>query len=325
MKVRVGVDASIDEAVLADFTKEVRLVRVPEDPQEDIEFDFWVAAMPPRILRRQWPHLKGVKVIQAPWAGVDTLLKLFPPGVTLCDARGVHDIPTAEWALAAILAMEKFLPLFIEMQRQGRWTAGQQAQQIDASSPMKLSPTKIKDPPAPINDVADSTVLIVGYGSIGQAVEIRLAPFGAKFLRVARTAREGVLPLSKLDDLLELADIVVLTAPLTSETRHLMDTKRLAKMKPGGLLVNAARGPLVETEALLGALQERRIRAAIDVTDPEPLPLGHPLWSAPNLLITPHVAGDSTKFMKRAFKLASEQAERYARGEPLLNVVTGEY
>jgi len=323
--VRVGVDASIDEAVLADFTKAVQLVRVPEEPQEDIEVDFWVAAMPPRILRRQWPHLKGVKVIQAPWAGVDTLLKLFPPGVTLCDARGVHDIPTAEWALAAILAMEKFLPLFIEMQRQGRWTAGQQAQQIDASSPMKLSPTKIKDPPAPINDVADSTVLIVGYGSIGQAVEIRLAPFGAKFLHVARTAREGVFPLSKLDDLLELADIVVLTTPLTSETRHLMDAKRLAKMKPGALLVNAARGPLVETEALLGALQERRIRAAIDVTDPEPLPLGHPLWSAPNLLITPHVAGDSPNFMKRAFNLASEQAERYARGEPLLNIVSGGY
>jgi phosphoglycerate dehydrogenase-like enzyme len=325
MTVRVGVDASIDEAVLETFTKEVRLVRVPEEPQEDIEVDFWVAALPPRILRRQWTRLKGVKVIQAPWAGVDSLLKLFPPGVTLCDARGVHDIPTAEWALAAILAMEKFLPLFIEMQRQGRWIAGQQAQHVEASSPMKLSPTKIKAPPAPINDVADSTVLIVGYGSIGQAVEIRLAPFGAKFLRVARTAREGVFPLSKLNDLLELADIVVLTTPLTSETRHLMDARRLAKMKPGALLVNAARGPLVETEALLRALQERRIRAAIDVTDPEPLPLGHPLWIAPNLLITPHVAGDSPKFMKRAFKLASEQAERYARREPLLNVVTGEY
>lgn len=258
MMLRVGVDASIDETVLEDFTREVRLVRVPEEPQADIEVDFWVAAMPPKILRRQWPHLKGVKVIQAPWAGVDTLLKLFPPGVTLCDARGVHDIPTAEWALAAILAMEKFLPLFIEMQRQGKWAAGQQAQQIDApshakSSAAKSSPTKIKNPPAPIHDVADSTALIVGYGSIGQAVETRLAPFGAKFLRVARSAREGVLPASQLDDLLGQADIVVLTTPLTSETRHLMDAERLAKMKPGALLVNAARGPLVDTDALLRA------------------------------------------------------------------------
>jgi phosphoglycerate dehydrogenase-like enzyme len=100
MMVRVGVDASIDEAVL-DFTKEVNLVRVPEEPAGDIAVGFWVAAMPPRVLRRQWPHLKGVKVIQAPWAGVDTLLKLFPPEVILCDARGVHAIPTAEWALAA--------------------------------------------------------------------------------------------------------------------------------------------------------------------------------------------------------------------------------
>jgi phosphoglycerate dehydrogenase-like enzyme len=325
MMIRVGVDASIDEAVLADFTKEVQLVRIPEEPQEDIEIDFWVAAMPPKILRRQWPHLKGVKVIQAPWAGVDLLLKLFPPEVTLCDARGVHDIPTAEWTLAAILAMEKFLPFFIELQRQGKWAAGQQAQQIDAPSQVKSLPTKIKDPPAPINDVADSTVLIVGYGSIGQAVEARLAPFGARFLRVARSARDGVVPVSQLDVLLGQADIVVLTMPLTSETRHLMDAKRLANMKPGALLVNAARGPLVDTEALLRALQEKRIRAAVDVTDPEPLPSEHPLWSAPNLLITPHIAGDSAKFMKRAFKLASEQAERYARGKPLRNVVTGEY
>ena len=131
--------------------------------------------------------------------------------------------------------------------------------------------------------------------------------------------------MSRLDELLEQADIVVLTTPLTSETRRVMDAKRLARMKPGALLVNAARGAIVDTEALLQALIERRIRAAIDVTDPEPLPAGHPLWKAPNLLITPHVAGDSDKFMRRAFKLISEQAERYARGEPLLNVVTGEY
>ena len=173
--------------------------------------------------------------------------------------------------------------------------------------------------------MADSTVLIVGYGSIGQAVEARLAPFGAKFLRVARRAREGVHPVSKLDELLGQADTVVLIMPLTSETRHLMDATRLAKMKAGALLVNASRGPLVDTEALLQALQEKRIRAAVDVTDPEPLPPGHPLWSAPNLLITPHVAGDSSKFMQRAFKLVREQVERYARGESLLNIVTGEY
>jgi phosphoglycerate dehydrogenase-like enzyme len=113
--------------------------------------------------------------------------------------------------------------------------------------------------------------------------------------------------------------------PLTSETRHLMNAQRLGTMKPGALLVNAARGPIVDTDALLQSLNENRIRAALDVTDPEPLPSDHPLWKAPNLLITPHVAGDSVRFMQRAFQLAGEQAARYARGEPLRNVVTGEY
>lgn len=327
MKVRVGVDASIDDAFLKDFSKEVQLVRIPEEPEGEIEIDFWVAAMPPKILRRQWKHLKGVQVVQAPWAGVDTLLKIFPPGVTLCDARGVHEIPTSEWAVAVILAMEKFLPFFIDMQRQGKWATGQQAHQIDgpASASGKVPPPAIKNPPAPIRDVAGSTVLIVGYGSIGQAIEARLTPFGAKFLRVARSAREGVSPVSMLDDLLGEADVVVLTVPLTTESRLLIGSKQLSKMKTGALLVNASRGAIVDTDALLRALTEKRIRAALDVTDPEPLPPHHPLWWAPNLLITPHVAGDSASFMKRALKLASEQAARFARGEPLLNVVNGEY
>jgi phosphoglycerate dehydrogenase-like enzyme len=286
--------------------------------------------MPPGILRSQWPHLKGVRVVQSPWAGVDTLLELFPSGVILCDARGVHEIPTSEWTVAAILAMEKFLPFFIDMQRQGKWATGPEAQQSDfpvpaATASLKPPPPEIKNPPAPINDLADSTVLIVGYGSIGQAVEARLKPLGAKFLRVARQAREDVYAVSQLDKLLGQADIVVLTIPLTSETRHMMDAKRLARMKPAALLVNASRGAIVDTGALLRALTEKRIRAALDVTDPEPLPPHHPLWWAPNLLITPHVAGDSFGFMMRAFKLASEQAERFSRGEPLLNVVNGEY
>lgn len=320
MAVRVGVDETIDQNLLEGFPNEVQIVRIPETPQQQYAVDFWVAAMPPRILRRQWPHLTGVKVIQAPWAGVDTLLNLFPRDFILCDGRGVHEIPTAEWAVAVILAMQKCLPFFITMQGAGKWAQGQQAQQNDASLP-----TKIKDPPAPIRDVADTTILIVGYGSIGQAVEERLAPFGAKFLRVTRTQRDGVTSVKQLDDLLGHADIVVLTAPLTTETRGLMNAKRIGKMKHGALLVNAARGPLVDTDALLRALQAKKIRAALDVTDPEPLPADHPLWKAPNLLLTPHVGGDSEKFMARAFHLVREQVERFARGEPLLNIVTGEY
>jgi phosphoglycerate dehydrogenase-like enzyme len=327
MAVRVGVDESIDQSFLEELSASAQLFRVPEDPKRELEIDFWVAAMPPRILKRQWPYLKGVKVIQAPWAGVDTLLNLFPPGVILCDARGVHDIPTAEWTVAAILAMQKCLPFFMAMQSESRWAQGQQAQQIDDPSftHSTKTPTLIKDPPAPIRDVAEAVVLIVGYGSIGQAVEVRLTPFGAKFLRVARNPREGVAPVSQLDDLLGQADIVVLTLPLTSETKRLIHANRLAKMKPGALLVNAARGQLVDTEALIQALQAGKIRAALDVTDPEPLPAAHPLWKAPNLFLTPHVGGDSNKFMARCIRLVCEQVGRFARGEPLLNVVSGEY
>ena len=320
MKVRVGVDLSVDEALLAGVGSEVQFVRIPEDPQGAIEIEFWVPALRPSIVRRQWQHLQGVRVVQLPWAGVDTLLKVFPPEVTLCDARGVHDIPTAEWVVTAILAMQKCLPFFLERQRQGKWALGQQSQQIDHPRP-----TKIKDPAAPMKEVAEATVLIVGYGAIGQAVGARLLPFGAKLERVGRTAHDEVEPVSNLDELLPHADIVVLTVPLTSETRHLLNAKRLMKMKPGALLVNASRGPIVETEALLQSLNAGRIRAALDVTDPEPLPEGHPLWQAPNLLLTPHVAGDSDRFMQRAFRLVREQVGRFSRGEALINVVKGEY
>ena len=318
--VRVGVNASVDRALLKDFTREVQLVWIPDEPRGEIGVDFWIPLSHPKLVPDQWPHLKGVRVVQAPWAGVDLLRHVFPPEVILCDARGVHDIPTAEWAVAAVLAMQKYLPFYVEMQSQGDW-----AQRLQAREIYRLSHGGETNSPALVDEVADNTILIVGYGSIGQAIEARLAPFGPRFLRVARSARHGVEPVSKLDELLGLADIVVLSIPLTSETRHLLDAKRLARMKPGALLVNAARGAIVDPEALLEALNERRIRAAIDVTDPEPLPLGHPLWKAPNLLVTPHVAGDSAKFMKRMFTLASAQAERFARGEPLLNVVTGEY
>ena len=168
-------------------------------------------------------------------------------------------------------------------------------------------------------------MLIVGYGSIGAAVEARLSPFGCKLLRVARSARDGVAPVSSLDELLPQADIVILTAALTSETRGLINAARIARMKRGALLVNAARGGVVQTDALVEALTRGRIRAALDVTDPEPLPPEHKLWRAPNLLITPHVATDTPRFTARAFAFAAEQAQRFARGEPLLNVIRGEY
>ena len=320
--VPVGIQESISPVLLEDFTREVELVKIPDEPQGGIEIEMWIAPVSLKIIRRQLPHLRGLKVVQALWAGVDLLQPLFPPDVTLCDAEGVHDIPTAEWAVAAILAMQKYLPFYFSLQQAEDWAGRRQAEQLYRQS--HATPPELRSP-ALIDELADATVLIVGYGSIGKAIEARLAPFGPRFLRVARHAREGVAPVSQLDELLAQADIVVLIVPLTAETRRLMDATRIARMKRGALLVNAARGPVVDTQALLQALNEKRIRAAIDVTDPEPLPAGHPLWKAPNLLITPHVAGSSAIFLKRGLKLASDQAQRYARGEQLINVVDGGY
>jgi phosphoglycerate dehydrogenase-like enzyme len=303
--VRVGIQESIASELLGDFTREVELVRIPDEPETNIEIDMWVAPMSSKALRRQLPYLPGLKVVLAPFAGVDAFLPLLPSGVTLCDAQGVHDIPTAEWTVAVILAMQKRLPFYFGQQQLENWSGRREGEQID--------------------EVSDKTVLIVGYGSIGRAIESRLAPFGPRFLRVARRARDGVFPVSQLDELLPQANIVVVITPLTAETRHLMNADRIARMKRGALLVNSARGEVVETDALVKALNDRRIRAALDVTDPEPLPAGHPLWKAPDLLITPHTAGFSPKFLGRALKLASEQAERFARGEPLLNVVSSGY
>jgi len=320
--IRVGVDASIDEILLKDFTSNVELVRIAAEPEGEIAIDFWIPSMEAAIAKRQWSHLEGVRAVQSLFVGVDSFQKWLPKDVTLCNARGVHDIPIAEWVVAVMLAMQKYVPFYLELQRRSDWNGREQAENIYLLSNPSASGI---NPPVLIDEIAETTVLIVGYGSIGNAIEDRLIPFGLKILRVARSAREGVHPVSELDELLGQADIVVLILPLTSETRNLLRAEQLARMKPGALLINAGRGAVVDTDALVKALLEKRIRAAVDVTEPEPLPVGHPLWKAPNVLITPHVAGDSAKFMRRALKLASEQAGRYARHETLHNIVTGEY
>jgi phosphoglycerate dehydrogenase-like enzyme len=173
-------------------------------------------------------------------------------------------------------------------------------------------------PPVMLEELTGKRVLLVGHGSIGQEIERMLAPFSVELTRVARTAREGVHAVSELDSLLPQAEIVILILPSTDESLHLIDSRRLALMRQGALLVNAARGPVVDTDALVAALESGRIRAALDVTDPEPLPDGHPLWSCPNLLLTPHVAGSSPQFGPRAVKVAMDELRRYMNGEPLV-------
>jgi phosphoglycerate dehydrogenase-like enzyme len=263
-----------------------------------------------------------VQVVQSQYAGVDAFLSLVPEGATLCDAEGVHDIPVAEWILTAVLASLKYVPFYVRLQDAGDWK-----QRIGAETLyLKTHPgEQPKTPPALQDELTGKTVLIVGYGSIGRATEERLRPFGVKMLRIGRRRREGVEPEDRLDDFLPLADVVILLLPLTDQTCGLMNAKRLAAMKHGALLVNAARGPVVDTDALVEELRAGRIHAAVDVTDPEPLPTGHPLWSAPNVLITPHIGGSSPGMMDRVMRLIGDQCRRYLAGEPLAHVVTEGY
>lgn len=174
--------------------------------------------------------------------------------------------------------------------------------------------------------LADKHVLIVGYGAIGGAIEDRLTPFEvARVTRVARSARTTergpVHPLTELPELLPEADVVIMVTPLTEDTRGLVNAEFLARLKDGALLVNVGRGPVVDTKALLAELESGRITAALDVTDPEPLPQEHPLWQAPGVLISPHVGGPTSAFLPRAKRLLAAQLTRFAAGEPLENVV----
>ena len=254
------------------------------------------AALPLELMPR-------LRVLQSLSAGVDGLLPFLPPGVTLCNARGVHDTSTAELALALILSSLRGVPGFVRAQDAGVWRSG------------------------PSASLADRTVLIVGYGSIGVAVEERLVPFECRIERVARrsrhTSRGPVHGLPELPALLPEADVVVLTAPLTEESRGLADARFLASMRDGALLVNVGRGPVVDTGALLAELRSGRLAAALDVTDPEPLPAGHPLWQAPNTLISPHTGGNSSAFLPRALRLIRSQLGRFLAGDPLENIVAG--
>jgi phosphoglycerate dehydrogenase-like enzyme len=225
-----------------------------------------------------------------------------PDGVTLCSARGARDAAMAEWVLWAILADVKAARVAAEQQASRTW------EHLD------------------LGDLAGARVLIVGHGSIGEAVEARLRPFEvADVVRVARRARDGVHAVDELPRLLGGADVVVNLLPATPQTDGLFDARMLAAMREGALFVNAGRGATVDTGALLQALRADRLRAVLDVMDPEPLPEDHPLWDAPNVILTPHSAGDTPGAERAAWALAGEQLRRHAAGDPLRNVVREGY
>jgi phosphoglycerate dehydrogenase-like enzyme len=282
----------------------VSLSLIPRDgevPSAILGAEFLVPGAGDRRVLELLAEMPRLRVIQTLSAGVDWLLPSVPAGVTVCDAGGARDIPVAEWVLTAILASTKAFGELRDAQREHRWESRE------------------------ASELAGSTVMILGYGEIGAAVEARLAPFEVELMRVARRAREGVHSVEDLGSLLPLADVVVVLLPLTPATTGLLDSGMLARMRPDALLVNAARGAIVDSAALLELLQAGRVRAALDVTDPEPLPPNDPLWGAPGLLMTPHLAGDTPPAERRAFALAGEQVRRYVRDEPLVNRVEHGY
>jgi phosphoglycerate dehydrogenase-like enzyme len=214
----------------------------------------------------------------------------------------------------------KYFPLYLDVQRSGVWKRRFEASAHYASITGDARPLY---PPIMLEELTGKVLLLVGYGAIGKEIERMLEPFHVELVRIARTARANpmVHAVSELDSLLPQAEVVILILPHTAESHHLIGRHQLSLMRQGALLVNAARGPVVDTDALVEALNAGRIRAALDVTDPEPLPEGHPLWSCPNLLLTPHVAGSSPQFAARSLKTAADELRRYINGEPLRNVV----
>jgi phosphoglycerate dehydrogenase-like enzyme len=249
------------------------------------------------------PWLAGVatRLVQSQSIGYDGVEQVLPPGHVYANAASVHEASTAELTLALILASQRGIPDFVRAATEGRWAPARHA------------------------SLADRTVLLIGYGGVGHAIEARLVPFETTVVRVAHTARTDqngqIHAISELPQLLPTADIVVLAVPLTEETTHLVDDEFLSRMPDGALLVNIARGAVADTDALVAHATSGRLRLALDVTDPEPLPEGHPLFALPNVLVSPHIGGATSAMMPRMARLLRKQIDRMLRGDDPLNVV----
>ena len=313
---RIGYPASIDSALLNVFPSEIELIPLPDGMAGTVDVDVWIPDPFSTRAVRIWPHLRGVRLVLSLMAGTEWIPATVGPHVTICNAHGAHNISTAEWTVTAILAMLKQFPLFLDLQRASDWRGRKQA---TVAYQRMSGDVRQLHPPVMLEELTGKTVLLVGHGAIGKEIERMLAPFRVRMLRVARTPRANpqVHEVSELDNLLPEAEVVVLILPLTEESRGMIGARQLGLMRQGALLVNAARGPIVQTDSLVEALNAGRIRAALDVADPEPLPPEHPLWRCPNLLITPHVAGSTPEFAPRALQVAADELRRYMKGEPL--------
>lgn len=246
-------------------------------------------------------HLAGLPIglVQSQTLGYDGVAENLPAGLRYCNAVDVHEGSTGELTLALILGMLRGIPQAVRDADRGVWDHRRQP------------------------GLAGRRVLLLGAGGVGREIIRRLDPFDVQLTVVARTARDGVRGLDELPALLPEAEVVIVAVPLSAETRHLVDAAFLARLPDGALLVNVSRGPVVDTDALLAELGTERIRAALDVTDPEPLPPRHPLWSAPDVVITPHVGGDTDAMDARVDRIVVEQVRRMRAGEPPLDLVIG--
>jgi phosphoglycerate dehydrogenase-like enzyme len=281
-------------AVRARAPEDVEVVLI-DDTVDLTTVDFIVPGSVYPEVFEQLPRLRRLSVIQVLSAGTDWIEPYVPPQATLCSARGARDAGVAEWIMGALLGVTSQV---LESARMRTWT--------------KRS----------LIDLESCTVLVVGMGSIGRRLQEHLVGFGTEVIGVASRARDDLHGVDELAALLPRADAVVVLAPLTDATRSLIGARQLAAMRDGALLINAARGAVVDTDALVAETTTGRLRAVLDVTDPEPLPDGHPLWSAPGVLsITPHVAGDSPASNARAAALAGDQLARWCAGEQLHNIV----
>ena len=243
------------------------------------------------------PRMKNLKVVHYNQAGYEDILPHSPQGVILCNGTGVHDVSTSELAVGLTIASRRGFAEFMDNQKQGMW--------------------KRTTKPA----LADSHVGIVGYGHIGKRIATLLEMFETQVTAFTRSGSDGSVKIAEFDDYLPKLDVIILILPLTAESKNFMNAERIKKMKDGATLVNVARGAIVDTDALVAELHTGRITAGLDVTDPEPLPEGHPLWSAPNVIISPHVGGDSGAFQPRARAMVSQQLQLLSENKPLLNQI----
>jgi phosphoglycerate dehydrogenase-like enzyme len=243
------------------------------------------------------PKMSRLKYLQMPNAGYDDALAYVRPGMTMCNATGVHDDSTAELAVGLALASRRGFGEFAKDQASAIWNHRR------------------------FTSFSDSKIGIIGFGSIGKTVAKNLSGFSVQVIAFSKSGRDGSLTIDQLDEHLPMLDIVILILPLNAETKHMFNSHRLSLMKDGALIVNVARGPIIDTNALLEELNSGRLYAALDVTDPEPLPSDHPLWKTKNVLILPHVGGDSTAFESRGRELVASQLKLLVAGKQLNNII----